>query len=72
MKNLIILFICAIFSVACEKSTLTITNSNDSFFLGKLKSLGSGFKVEDGGKNITVDGKNYEFEKNYFGNWRNL
>ena len=67
MKNLIILLTFAIFSVACEKSILKITQPDDSFFLGKLKTIGNNFTVSNGGKNITVDGKNYEFEKKITG-----
>ena len=70
MKNLIILPLLAIFLVACEKSTLKITHPEDSFFLNKLKSL-NGFKVSNGGKDITInDGTNdktYTFEKTISG-----
>ena len=67
MKNLFILLTFAIFSVACEKSILKITQPDDSFFLGKLKTIGNNFTVSNGGKNITVDGTNYNFEKTISG-----
>ena len=65
MKNLFVIFIFAILTTACEKSTLKITYPNDNFFLGKLKSL-NGFNVSADGKTITTD-KTYTFEKTISG-----
>ena len=67
MKNLFVIFIFAILTTACEKSTLKITYPNDNFFLNKMTGW-TGLTIDNGGKTIkTTDNKTYEFEKTISG-----
>ena len=66
MKNLFVIFIFAILTTACEKSTLKITYPNDNFFLNKMTGW-TGLTIDNGGKTIKADNKTYEFEKTISG-----
>ena len=79
MKNIILIAIIILtFVISCRKSTLKITEPEDSFFLDKMKggdyTNGDGndsFKVSDDGKNITIGSgnntNNYTFESDIMG-----
>ena len=79
MKNIILIAIIILtFFISCRKSTLKITEPEDSFFLDKMKggdyTNGDGkdsFKVSDDGKNITIGSgsntNNYTFESDIMG-----
>lgn len=75
MKNIILIAIIILtFFISCRKSTLKITEPEDSFFLDKMKggdyTNGDGkdsFKVSDDGKNITIGSNNYTFESDMMG-----
>ena len=79
MKNIILIAIIILtFFISCRKSTLKITEPEDSFFLDKMKggdyTNGDGndsFNVSNGGKNITIGNgsntNNYTFESDIMG-----
>ena len=75
MKNIILIAIIILtFFISCRKSTLKITEPEDSFFLDKMKggdyTNGDGkdsFKVSNDGKNITIGSNNYTFESDIMG-----
>lgn len=77
MKNIILIAIIILtFFISCRKSTLKITEPEDSFFLDKMKGGGytngnDSFKVSNDGKNITIGSgsntNNYTFESDIMG-----
>lgn len=79
MKNIILIAIIILtFFISCRKSTLKITEPEDSFFLDKMKTgnytNGDGkdsFEVSNDGKNITIGSgnntNNYTFESDIMG-----
>lgn len=73
MKNIILIAIIILtFFISCRKSTLKITEPEDSFFLDKMKggdytNGNDSFKVSDDGKNITIGSNNYTFESDIMG-----
>lgn len=77
MKNIILIAIIILtFFISCRKSTLKITEPEDSFFLDKMKTGNytngnDSFKVSDDGKNITIGSgsntTNYTFESDIMG-----
>ena len=77
MKNIILIAIIILtFFISCRKSTLKITEPEDSFFLDKMKggdytNGNDSFKVSNDGKNITIGSgsntNNYTFESDIMG-----
>lgn len=77
MKNIILIAIIILtFFISCRKSTLKITEPEDSFFLGKMKggdytNGNDSFKVSNDGNNITIGNgsntNNYTFESDIMG-----
>lgn len=77
MKNIILIAIIILtFFISCRKSTLKITEPEDSFFLDKMKggdytNGNDSFKVSNGGNNITIGSggntTNYTFESDIMG-----
>ena len=77
MKNIILIAIIILtFFISCRKSTLKITEPEDSFFLDKMKggdytNGNDSFNVSNGGNNITIGSgnntNNYTFESDIMG-----
>lgn len=77
MKNIILIAIIILtFFISCRKSTLKITEPEDSFFLDKMKegdytNGNDSFKVSNDGNNITIGNgnntNNYTFESDIMG-----
>ena len=69
MKNIILIAIIILtFFISCRKSTLKITEPEDSFFLDKMKEGNySGFEVKNGGNTVSIGNTNYTFESDIMG-----
>lgn len=73
MKNIILIAIIILtFFISCRKSTLKITEPEDSFFLDKMKGGNytngtNSFEVKNGGNTVNINGKDYTFESDIMG-----
>ena len=73
MKNIILIAIIILtFFISCRKSTLKITEPEDSFFLDKMKAGNytngtNSFEVKNGGNTVYINGKDYTFESDIMG-----
>lgn len=73
MKNIILIAIIILtFFISCRKSTLKITEPEDSFFLDKMKAGNytngtNSFEVKNGGNTVNINGKDYTFESDIMG-----
>lgn len=69
MKNIILIAIIILtFFISCRKSTLKITEPEDSFFLDKMKDGNyGGFNVSNGGNTVNIGNTNYTFESDIMG-----
>ena len=73
MKNIILISIIILtFFISCRKSTLKITEPEDSFFLDKMKAGNytngtNSFEVKNGGNTVNINGKDYTFESDIMG-----
>ena len=73
MKNIILISIIILtFFISCRKSTLKITEPEDSFFLDKMKAGNytngtNSFEVKNGGNTVNINGKDYTFESDRMG-----
>lgn len=73
MKNIILIAIIILtFFISCRKSTLKITEPEDSFFLDKMKAGNytngtNSFEVKNGGNTVNIGNTNYTFESDIMG-----